>query len=215
MAEPTRIKTRLINKHAQAAVWEATQENFTPLEAEFIIYDKDNTHPRPRLKIGDGSQNVNELPFYIPEEADKLTTARTITLNGAVKGSTTFDGSANVSIVTSLDGTLEGEFEGIEESHSHEFTSDPLNVSIAYTPAGTVTGSCVPKGTISTPSLVGSLSQKELTLTVSRPTFTGETTSVDSSFTGEATTLDTQIQVSGTTDTTAITPEGTVVVTYN
>ena len=32
--------------------------------------------------------------------ADKLTTARTITLTGAVKGSATFDGSGNITITT-------------------------------------------------------------------------------------------------------------------
>ncbi|EDX8787735.1 Decoration protein, partial [Salmonella enterica subsp. enterica serovar Ohio] len=32
--------------------------------------------------------------------ADKLSTARTITLTGAVTGSTSFDGSANVTIAT-------------------------------------------------------------------------------------------------------------------
>ncbi|HIA4893262.1 TPA: Decoration protein, partial [Salmonella enterica] len=34
------------------------------------------------------------------ETADKLSTARTITLTGAVTGSTSFDGSANVTIAT-------------------------------------------------------------------------------------------------------------------
>lgn len=63
MAEPKKIKTRIINKHATAAVWEATQDKFTPLEGELIVYDKDNTYSAPRLKIGTGSKNVNELNF--------------------------------------------------------------------------------------------------------------------------------------------------------
>ncbi|EAR4041726.1 Decoration protein [Salmonella enterica] len=38
------------------------------------------------------------------ETADKLSTARTITLTGAVTGSTSFDGSANVTIATTQGG---------------------------------------------------------------------------------------------------------------
>lgn len=63
MAEPKKIKTRIINKHAQAAVWLGTQDKFTPLEGEFIVYDKDETFPIPRIKVGNGSNNVNTLDF--------------------------------------------------------------------------------------------------------------------------------------------------------
>ena len=34
-----------------------------PLANELIIYTADNTHPFSRLKVGDGSTNVNNLPF--------------------------------------------------------------------------------------------------------------------------------------------------------
>lgn len=79
MAEPKKIKTRIINKHATAAVWEATQDKFTPLEGELIVYDKDDTYSAPRLKIGTGSKNVNELNFISEGMVDgtSLTTSTT------------------------------------------------------------------------------------------------------------------------------------------
>lgn len=66
MAEPRKVKTRIINKHATAATWEPTGTtlNFTPLQGEIIIYDQDETHPKPRLKIGDGGKTVDKLPFF-------------------------------------------------------------------------------------------------------------------------------------------------------
>ena len=43
MAEPKKVKTRIINKHATAAVWDS-KPNFIPLQAELIIYDKDDQY---------------------------------------------------------------------------------------------------------------------------------------------------------------------------
>ena len=37
--------------------------NFTPWQAEVIIYDADTEHPQARIKIGDGITPVNDLPF--------------------------------------------------------------------------------------------------------------------------------------------------------
>lgn len=34
------------------------------MKGELIVYDIDDTHPYERIKIGDGVQNVNDLPFY-------------------------------------------------------------------------------------------------------------------------------------------------------
>lgn len=36
---------------------------FIPLSGELIIYSADNSHPYCRLKVGDGSTNVVQLPF--------------------------------------------------------------------------------------------------------------------------------------------------------
>ena len=71
MAEKTQ-KTRIQHKHEPEANWlQAT--NFIPLAGELIIYDVDETHSKPRFKIGDGIRNpdtgkiegtnVNDLPF--------------------------------------------------------------------------------------------------------------------------------------------------------
>ena len=56
------IDTRIINKHAVEADWlKAT--NFYPKQGEIIVYDRDNTYPYERFKIGDGVTSVNKLPF--------------------------------------------------------------------------------------------------------------------------------------------------------
>jgi len=165
MAEPRKIKTRVIQKHAQAAVWENTQ--FTPLEGEFIVFDKDANNPNPRVKIGDGSRDVNELPFLAAgtaehadeathattadaaDQSDKLTTARKISIVGDISGSTEFDGSKDVSIATELTGTF------------------------TYTPSGSVAAPNI--------TLKGNLSNKVLTIsaTASEPKFTGNEGTVD------------------------------------
>lgn len=45
---------------------------FVPKPGELIIYDVDDSHDSPRIKIGDGDNNVNELPFFVDEtKADK------------------------------------------------------------------------------------------------------------------------------------------------
>lgn len=54
------------------------------------------------LSIGGTSQDTQSLQGLTVDQALKLTTARTITLNGDVSGSTTFDGSANKTITTTV-----------------------------------------------------------------------------------------------------------------
>ena len=44
--------------------WEQ-QTDFIPSQGELIVYDIDNTHSYERLKIGDGTTNVNSLPFVV------------------------------------------------------------------------------------------------------------------------------------------------------
>ena len=61
MADQT-IKARIVQKHDTEENWlKAT--NFIPKQGEFIIYDKDDTYDIERFKIGNGTTNVNELPF--------------------------------------------------------------------------------------------------------------------------------------------------------
>jgi hypothetical protein len=66
VAQPAKmIKTRIQNKHETEANWQKATE-FVPLEGELIIYDPDDTHVSPRMKIGDGKTNVNNLGFINP-----------------------------------------------------------------------------------------------------------------------------------------------------
>ena len=64
MAEKNFNNVRIINKHDTEANWlKAT--GFTPKQGEIIVYDpEENSNINyERIKIGDGVQNVNALPF--------------------------------------------------------------------------------------------------------------------------------------------------------
>ena len=56
------IKTRVQHKRAVEADW-ALATNFVPLAGELIVYEVDETHAVPRIKIGDGETKVNDLGF--------------------------------------------------------------------------------------------------------------------------------------------------------
>ena len=118
---------RIIQKHDSEANWNKAT-NFIPKAGEIIIYDADETYSYCRIKIGDGSTLINNLPFSIEEEiesyaaplshthnyagsssaggaatsAEKLATARAITLSGAVSGTANFDGSGDANIQTAF-----------------------------------------------------------------------------------------------------------------
>ena len=100
------IKTRIINKHATAAVWDNT--DFVPLQGEWIIYDKDNDYPYERAKIGDGSKTVSELPFVDETYVDRFVTK---------SGNSTINGNLNV------DGTLTM---GSKEVATEAFVNDRM-----------------------------------------------------------------------------------------
>lgn len=62
MTEKNFNNVRIINKHDTEENWlKAT--GFTPKQGELIIYDIDGNYSYERIKIGDGTQNVNDLPF--------------------------------------------------------------------------------------------------------------------------------------------------------
>ena len=56
------LKVRIINKHDTEANWNKAT-NFIPKQGELIIYEADSTHSYVRVKIGDGSTLVAQLPF--------------------------------------------------------------------------------------------------------------------------------------------------------
>lgn len=62
MSEKVLNNVRYILKHDTEENWKKAS-NFSPKNGEPIIYDIDSTHAKQRLKIGDGSTNVNNLPF--------------------------------------------------------------------------------------------------------------------------------------------------------
>ena len=55
------FNARFKQKHDIEANW--ANATFAPLAGEIIIYDKDANNPLPRLKIGDGETQINNLPF--------------------------------------------------------------------------------------------------------------------------------------------------------
>ena len=62
------IKTRIRLKSDTEANWNKAgpkdgSAGFVPLAGELIVYSADTTHPFSRLKVGDGSTNVVNLPF--------------------------------------------------------------------------------------------------------------------------------------------------------
>lgn len=62
------MKARVQHKHDIEANWlKAT--NFTPLASEIIVYDPDENYDYPRIKIGDGNTNINNLPFVTKDYA--------------------------------------------------------------------------------------------------------------------------------------------------
>lgn len=71
MAENNDIKivSRVTLKHDTEANWK-TKTTFAPMESEMIIYDEDETHNYKRIKIGDGTTFINELPFATISDAE-------------------------------------------------------------------------------------------------------------------------------------------------
>ncbi len=61
MAEKN-IKSRIVLKHDVESNWKLAT-GFTPLKGEIVIYDPDTSYSYSRFKIGDGSKNINALPF--------------------------------------------------------------------------------------------------------------------------------------------------------
>lgn len=62
------IKTRIQLKSDTEANWNKAgpkegSNGFVPLAGELIVYTPDATHPFSRLKVGNGSTNIVDLPF--------------------------------------------------------------------------------------------------------------------------------------------------------
>lgn len=55
------LKARIVQKHDTEANWKKAT-GFVPKDGEIIVYSKD-TDNNARLKIGDGTTNINNLSF--------------------------------------------------------------------------------------------------------------------------------------------------------
>ena len=62
MAIEKQIKSRIICKHDTEVNWNKAT-TFIPNQGELIVYDIDDDYSYERFKIGDGVQNVINLPF--------------------------------------------------------------------------------------------------------------------------------------------------------
>lgn len=98
------ITTRIRQKHDTAANW-ASAVNFTPMTGELIVYDADDTTTYPRFKVGNGQDNINDLPFsddhYVldTELGEYVTVASTQIITGAK----TFSQNVNVPLTPTAD----------------------------------------------------------------------------------------------------------------
>ena len=64
------VKARIQLKYDTEENW-SKAIRFCPLKGEVIIYAIDDTHPFPRLKIGDGTTLVVDLPFLSDANENK------------------------------------------------------------------------------------------------------------------------------------------------
>lgn len=130
MSQTKTISTRVQHKREYQKDWEAAT-NFTPLEGELIVYkpdtdtklptEKQGSHSKARIKIGDGTTNVNALPFIVDKEevdtavaalqttfSNVSVTGRDITfttVGGDTKTITTQDTNSDVNVTTTPEPT--------------------------------------------------------------------------------------------------------------
>jgi hypothetical protein len=67
------MRARISQLHKTEAQW-SSMTNFVPLSGEFIVFDPDEHHKYARLKIGDGSTLLRNLPFVIDFATDEFMT---------------------------------------------------------------------------------------------------------------------------------------------
>lgn len=100
MSEKT-IKGRLVLKHDIAENW-AKATSFVPKQGEAIIYDIDTDYSYERLKIGDGVQNVNDLPFVDDPIKELLSEKADISAGQYAVSASSEDGVAYIATVPGI-----------------------------------------------------------------------------------------------------------------
>lgn len=171
------INTRIINKHDTASNW-ANAVNFTPMAGELIVYDVDDTTTYPRFKVGNGQDNINDLPFsddhYVldTELGGYVAVASTQTITGAK----TFSQNVNVpltptanahasskqyvdttitSSVSAVRTQLEKEIELVDNSITDlQSNTTQVSVQVNGETVGTVYGPSS-QGTVTIPTIAG------------------------------------------------------------
>lgn len=63
------LKTRVQHKHDIEANW-SKAINFIPKAGELIVYDPDDSYKYSRMKMGDGTKTINDLPFVDDTKAN-------------------------------------------------------------------------------------------------------------------------------------------------
>ena len=210
MAEPRKIKTRIINKHATAAVWD-TKTSFIPLQAELIVYDIDSTHSFERYKIGDGKTPITQLPFLVNPHTHEFTgvegkATASYTPTGSVSVTATPKGTIS-NVVTSATPTVKevlvATSEGTSDSYKQGSCTFPtlkanesegtLTLDVnggSYTPGEFTEGA---KPTLTKISYVESV-----VITVDAPTFTGMEETNNGTFVGTQSTIESTFTPKGT-----------------
>ena len=84
------LRTRIQLKHDTEAHYNLAT-GFSPLAGELIVYDTDATHSKPRLKVGDGTTNVNNLPFFQAGVSNLVITSTNATASDAITASALSD----------------------------------------------------------------------------------------------------------------------------
>ena len=78
------VQTRIINKHDTATNWN-NNSSFVPKKGEIIIYDRDDVAlANPKIKIGNGSSTIKDLPFAVEKTSWEYNREFSASSNGKV-----------------------------------------------------------------------------------------------------------------------------------
>lgn len=122
------ISTRISLKHDVEAKWKLATV-FVPRAGEVIIYDKDDTHTCPRIKIGDGNLPVTKLPFIYPKTGsatqpifineDGTIAATTYQLNATVPEDAVFTDTHYTAKMVATSNSINTEITGTEVTNPY------------------------------------------------------------------------------------------------
>ena len=122
------ISTRISLKHDVEANWKLATV-FVPRAGEIIIYDKDDTHTGPRIKIGDGNLPVTKLPFLYSKagnatqpifvKEDGTIAATTYQLNATVPEGAVFTDTHYTAKMVATSNSINTEITGTEVTNPY------------------------------------------------------------------------------------------------